>query len=55
MQAASYEPEIARTTFLKSKLAGLCGNQVNADKLRGKAAEKRAKVATALPKTVYEL
>lgn len=55
MQAASYGPEIARTTFLKSKLAGLLGDQVNADKLRGEAAELRARIATALPKAVHEL
>lgn len=55
MQAASHEPEIARTTLLKPKLAGLCGNQVNADNLRCEAAEKREKTATAQPKTVYQL
>lgn len=55
MQAASYGPEIARTTFLKSKLAGLRGDQVNAEKLRSEAAELRAQIATALPKAVYEL
>ena len=55
MQPSSYGPEIARTTFLKSRLAILQGEKDEADNLREEAATLRAKIPNAPQKAINDL
>lgn len=55
MQPASYQPEIARTTFLKSKLSMLKREVDVADRLRKEAAALRVKIPGAPEKAVEDL
>ena len=55
MQPTSYGPEIAQTTFLKSKFAELKGEKDEADKLVKETATMRARRSNAPQKSIEDL
>jgi len=55
VDAGSFTPEIARTTFLKAKCAALAGHEDEAEDLRRQAADIRATLVPEDKRNVHDL